>query len=65
MWMVGYNDGGDDSFNGRKLKSLVPRPIPSTSAASSPPCVDRGLHNTDFLALNQYHLGLALWLIKA
>ncbi|KAG5233902.1 WUSCHEL-related homeobox [Salix suchowensis] len=58
MWMVGYNDGGD-SFTGRKLKSLVPRPIPSTSAASSPPCLDRGLHNTDFLALNQYHLGLA------
>ncbi|KAJ6418597.1 hypothetical protein OIU84_001876 [Salix udensis] len=58
MWMVGYNDGGD-SFNGRKLKSLVPRPIPSTSAASSPPCVDRDLHNTDFLALNQYQLGLA------
>ncbi|KAF9671316.1 hypothetical protein SADUNF_Sadunf12G0034700 [Salix dunnii] len=63
MWMVGYNDGGDfnmpDSFNGRKLKTLVPRPIPSTPAASSPPCLDRGLHSTEFLALNQYHLGLA------
>ncbi|KAF9667538.1 hypothetical protein SADUNF_Sadunf15G0033600 [Salix dunnii] len=63
MWMMGYNDGGDfnisDSFNGRKLRPLVPRPIPSannTPTASSPPCPGSRLHNTDFFALNQYHL---------
>ncbi|KAG6746799.1 hypothetical protein NC652_034598 [Populus alba x Populus x berolinensis] len=63
MWMMGYNDGGEfnisDSFNGRKLRPLVPRPIPSTNntpTASSPPCLGSRLHNTDFLALNQYHL---------
>ncbi|CAK7349597.1 unnamed protein product [Dovyalis caffra] len=64
MWMMGYNDGGDfnvpDSFNGsRKLRPLVPRPIPSTnntSTASSPPCLGSRLHSTDFFALNQYHL---------
>nr|AHL29310.1 WOX1b [Populus tomentosa] len=63
MWMMGYNDGGEfnisDSFNGRKLRPLVPRPIPSTNntpTASSPPCLGSRLHNTDFFALNQYHL---------
>nr|APR63909.1 WUSCHEL-related homeobox 3 [Populus tomentosa] len=66
MWMMGYNDSGDfdmpDSFNDRKLKTLVPRPLPSTnntSTASGPPCPGSRLHSTDFLALNQYHLGLA------
>ena len=67
MWMMGYNDGGEfnisDSFNGRKLRPLVPRPIPSTNntpTASSPPCLGSRLHNTDFFALNQYHLGMHL-----
>ncbi|GLT65288.1 hypothetical protein SLA2020_377270 [Shorea laevis] len=35
MWMMGYNDAGEfnmpaDSFNGRKLRPLIPRPLPST-----------------------------------
>ncbi|KAJ6881777.1 WUSCHEL-related homeobox 1-like [Populus alba x Populus x berolinensis] len=66
MWMMDYNDSGDfdmpDSFNDRKLKTLVPRPLPSTnntSTASGLPCPGSRLHSTDFLALNQYHLGLA------
>ncbi|XP_022994694.1 WUSCHEL-related homeobox 1-like [Cucurbita maxima] len=36
MWMMGYNDGGDlnfssDSFNARKLRPLIPRPLSSPS----------------------------------
>jgi hypothetical protein len=66
---MGYNDSGDfdmpDSFNDRKLKTLVPRPLPSTnntSTASGHPCPGSRLHSTDFLALNQYHLGLGMHL---
>uniref|UniRef100_A0A2N9FQ71 Homeobox domain-containing protein n=1 Tax=Fagus sylvatica TaxID=28930 RepID=A0A2N9FQ71_FAGSY len=58
MWMMGYNDGGEfnlpDSFNGRKLRPLIPRPLPSTNnnSATTPPCLSR-LHGTDFFS--QYH----------
>ncbi|KAE8726579.1 WUSCHEL-related homeobox 1-like isoform X2 [Hibiscus syriacus] len=46
MWMMGYNDGAEfnmpASFNGRKLRPLIPRPI------SSPNNDER----SDFFALN-------------
>ncbi|XVF09471.1 hypothetical protein REPUB_Repub07fG0095600 [Reevesia pubescens] len=52
MWMMGYSDGAEfnmpDSFNGRKLRPLIPRPIPS---ANNPPCLSR-INGTDFFALN-------------
>ncbi|KAJ8772168.1 hypothetical protein K2173_027345 [Erythroxylum novogranatense] len=59
MWMMGYSDGGDfnmsDNFHGRKLRPLMPRPMPSTNntPSSSPSRVGR-LHGTDFLSLNQH-----------
>ncbi|XVF50464.1 hypothetical protein PTKIN_Ptkin04bG0103300 [Pterospermum kingtungense] len=57
MWMMGFNDGADfnlsDSLNGRKLRPLIPRPIPS---ANNPPCLSR-INGTDFFALN-HHLGM-------
>ncbi|XWS48250.1 hypothetical protein CRYUN_Cryun13aG0058300 [Craigia yunnanensis] len=57
MWMMGYNDGAEfnvpDSFNGRKLRPLVPRPIPSEK---NPPCLSR-INCTDFFALN-HHLSM-------
>ncbi|XVE58856.1 hypothetical protein DITRI_Ditri04bG0202600 [Diplodiscus trichospermus] len=57
MWMMGYNDGAElnmnDSFNGRKLRPLIPRPIPS---ANNPPCLSR-INGTDFFALN-HHLSM-------
>ncbi|KZV21729.1 WUSCHEL-related homeobox 1 [Dorcoceras hygrometricum] len=50
MWMMGYNEGGDlttlqDSFGGRKLRALVPRP-----AAANSPCLNL-VHGADFLSL--------------
>ncbi|KAK6249792.1 Homeobox domain - like 10 [Theobroma cacao] len=54
MWMMGYNDSAEfnmpDSFNGRKLRPLIPRPIPS---ANNPPCLSR-INGTDFFALNHH-----------
>ncbi|KAG2667626.1 hypothetical protein I3843_15G121700 [Carya illinoinensis] len=59
MWMMGYSDGGEfnmpDSFNGRKLRPLIPRPLLSAnnnSTTTPPPCLSR-LHGTDFFS--QYH----------
>ncbi|KAL5748789.1 hypothetical protein ACOSQ2_026086 [Xanthoceras sorbifolium] len=67
MWMMGYSDGGGefnipDSFNGRKLRPLIPRPVPSTtnnnnsSTTPTPPCLSR-IHGADFFSLNHHHLG--------
>ncbi|XP_022738463.1 WUSCHEL-related homeobox 1-like [Durio zibethinus] len=54
MWMMGYNEGAEfnmpDSFNGRKLRPLIPRPIPS---ANNSPCLSR-INGTDFFALNHH-----------
>lgn len=38
MWMMGYNEGGADSFNGgRKLRPLIPRlsSCPTATAAAN------------------------------
>ncbi|XVF53793.1 hypothetical protein PTKIN_Ptkin05aG0127300 [Pterospermum kingtungense] len=52
MWMMGCNDSAEfnmpDSFNGRKLRPLIPRPIPSANNAS---CLSH-INGTDFFALN-------------
>ncbi|XP_073148254.1 WUSCHEL-related homeobox 1-like [Henckelia pumila] len=62
MWMMGYNDGGDfttlqESFGGRKLRTLMPRPAaaPSTTttATANSPCLNL-LHGADFLSLNHH-----------
>ncbi|XP_015582653.1 WUSCHEL-related homeobox 1 isoform X2 [Ricinus communis] len=62
MWMMGYSDGGEfnmtaDSFNGRKLRPLIPRtPGPNSTnntSNSSPPTLSR-LHGTDFFSLNHH-----------
>ncbi|KAI3454930.1 hypothetical protein Pfo_011593 [Paulownia fortunei] len=63
MWMMGYNDGGEfnsiqDSFNSRKLGSLMPRPATAAAACTNPPCLTR-INGTDLLTLNQ-HLGKSL-----
>ncbi|GLT65266.1 hypothetical protein SLA2020_377050 [Shorea laevis] len=53
MWMVGYNDGAEfnmpDSFSGRKLRPLIPRPPPSATNLSR-----THVHGTDFFALNHH-----------
>ncbi|KAI4351022.1 hypothetical protein L6164_005412 [Bauhinia variegata] len=55
MWMVGYESGdfnmADHSFNGRKLRPLIPRPNSNTSS-TNPPSLTR-IHGTDFFS--QYH----------
>lgn len=51
MWMMGYNEevnSPPDSFNGRKLRPLVPRP--------SQPNMNASLHKADLLSFNP-HLG--------
>ncbi|CAL5445269.1 unnamed protein product [Camellia sinensis] len=62
MWMMGYSDGGElnfsDSFNGRRLRPLIPRPASSissttTSTTTNPPCLSR-LHGSDLLAFNHH-----------
>ncbi|XWS50823.1 hypothetical protein CRYUN_Cryun12cG0122300 [Craigia yunnanensis] len=57
MWMMGYNDGAEfsmpDSFNSRKLRPLIPRPITS---ANNSPCLN-GINGTDIFALN-HHLNM-------
>lgn len=50
---MGYNDGGD-SFSGRKLRTLMPRPTPTTPI--NPPCLGR-IHGADLLSFN-HHLGM-------
>ncbi|CAK9156152.1 unnamed protein product [Ilex paraguariensis] len=60
MWMMSYNDGAEfnmtDSFNGRKLRTLIPRPStaasPNTATANSPYLSH--IHGTDVLALNHH-----------
>ncbi|KAL0535545.1 hypothetical protein IC582_029879 [Cucumis melo] len=50
MWMMGYNDAqdlnfpSDNSFNSRKLRPLIPRPLSSSSSSS---------HTNDFFS--QFH----------
>lgn len=52
--MMGYNDGAaeftHDSFNGRKLRPLMPRPLPNPSR--------NHINGSDFFSLNQYHHGM-------
>ncbi|XP_054820249.1 WUSCHEL-related homeobox 1-like [Prosopis cineraria] len=59
MWMVGHNDGGevntvDHPFNGRMLRTLIPRPVTSSNNTSTttPPCL-RSIHGSDLFT--QYH----------
>ncbi|GMJ06644.1 WUSCHEL related homeobox 1 [Hibiscus trionum] len=58
MWMMGYNDGADfnvpDSFNGRKLRPLIPRPI---SSPNTSPCLGR-INGSEFFALNHHLAGV-------
>ncbi|CAL9031698.1 unnamed protein product [Prunus brigantina] len=67
MWMMGYNESGHadfnmpDSFNGRKLRPLIPRPlVPSANNATSsvtaatPPCLNR-IHGISHDFFTQYH----------
>ncbi|XP_030534305.1 WUSCHEL-related homeobox 1 [Rhodamnia argentea] len=63
MWMMGYNDDGDlymaDSFNGRKLRPLMPRPVANPSpnncgANAAPPCLSRIHGAADIFALNHH-----------
>nr|WMX18583.1 WUSCHEL-related homeobox 6 [Lycium barbarum] len=60
MWMMGYNDGGDfnmpDSFNGRKLRPLMPRvPHAPIATATNPTNCLRNVHGDNFIALNHHH----------
>ncbi|KAK7314643.1 hypothetical protein VNO77_33170 [Canavalia gladiata] len=62
--MVGYNDGGefnmvDHSFNGRKLRPLMPRPMTSlnnasTTTTTTTPSLTR-IHGNDFFSQYHYH----------
>nr|AEL30893.1 STENOFOLIA 1 [Nicotiana sylvestris] len=64
MWMVGYNDGGDfnmqDSFNGRKLRPLMPRVphLPTANISTNPTCL-RSIHGENFVALNHHQLAMS------
>ncbi|XP_057996122.1 WUSCHEL-related homeobox 1 isoform X2 [Hevea brasiliensis] len=61
MWMMGCSDGGEfnmpDSFNGRKLRPVVPRtpplPSPNNTSNSSPPRLSL-LHGNEFFSLNHH-----------
>ncbi|KAL3529146.1 hypothetical protein ACH5RR_008468 [Cinchona calisaya] len=53
MWMMGYNDGGD-SFTGRKLRTIVPRP----AHVINPSCLGR-IHGTDLLSFSHHLAGLS------
>ncbi|KAL3375242.1 hypothetical protein AABB24_006633 [Solanum stoloniferum] len=64
MWMMGYNDGGDfnmpDSFNGRKLRPLMPRvPHAPTATATNPSNCLRNFHGENFIALNHHQLAMS------
>ncbi|KAK1371908.1 STENOFOLIA [Heracleum sosnowskyi] len=64
MWMMGYNEAADfnlqDSFNGRKLRPLIPRPNPINSTSSQQTSRNAApgssyLHRThDLLAFNHH-----------
>ncbi|XP_077234551.1 WUSCHEL-related homeobox 1-like [Tasmannia lanceolata] len=65
MWMMGCGDGSSlntsDSFNGRKLRPLMPRPLTSTTTDSttraiSSSCFSR-LQGNDFFLLDN-HVGI-------
>lgn len=64
MWMVGYNEGGefnmaDYPFGGRKLRPLMPRPVPTTSpnnTSTITPSLNR-IHGGNDL-FSQYHHNL-------
>ncbi|KAI3976994.1 hypothetical protein MKX01_008852 [Papaver californicum] len=74
MWMMGCNEGGGggfntttttstncDSFNGRKLRPLIPKPCNTTtngnllptSLSSNPPCLSR-LRGSDIILFNNH-----------
>ncbi|KAF8390002.1 hypothetical protein HHK36_024522 [Tetracentron sinense] len=63
MWMMGCSDGSgfnmSESFQGRKLRPLIPRPTTSntTSTANTataiPPCYSR-VHGTELYSLNHH-----------
>ncbi|XP_061343654.1 WUSCHEL-related homeobox 1-like [Gastrolobium bilobum] len=64
MWMVGYNEGGefnmvDHSFNGMKLRPLMPRPMTSPNNASTTttttPILSSIHGNNDFFSQYHYH----------
>ncbi|XXG55447.1 hypothetical protein AAC387_Pa03g3114 [Persea americana] len=72
MWMMGCSDGSSglqtsDSFNGRKLRPLIPRPTHSTStctttrSSSSSSCFNHRIHNNHNIPSNLFalhnHLG--------
>ncbi|CAK8579745.1 unnamed protein product [Lathyrus sativus] len=58
MWMLGYNEATDFNnmadypFNGRKLRPLIPKPLPTTSSSSSSP--NNNISNTT-PSLNRIH----------
>nr|GLL21796.1 WUSCHEL-related homeobox 1 isoform X3 [Ipomoea trifida] len=62
MWMMGYSDSGDfsmpDSFNSRRLRPLMPRPLTSSAASPNPSCALARIHGNDFVAFN-HHLAMA------
>ncbi|MCD9559263.1 hypothetical protein HAX54_017131 [Datura stramonium] len=63
MWMMGYNDGGDfnmpDSFNGRKLRPLMPRVPHASPTATNPANCLRSIHGDNFIALNHHQLAMS------
>ncbi|XP_019153658.1 PREDICTED: WUSCHEL-related homeobox 1 isoform X2 [Ipomoea nil] len=62
MWMMGYSDSGDfsmpESFNSRRLRPLMPRPLTSSAASPNPSCALGRIHGNDFVAFN-HHLAMA------
>lgn len=60
MWMMGYCSDGGDSFSGRKLRTLMPRPsaTPTTPLNNIPPYLGR-IHaaGSDHLLSFNHHLG--------
>ncbi|KAM7268022.1 hypothetical protein ACFE04_010188 [Oxalis oulophora] len=57
MWMMGYNDGGSefnitDSFSGRKLRPLVPRPTMAISPNNNN--ISPSAPNPSFFSLNHH-----------
>ncbi|KAM3380437.1 WUSCHEL-related homeobox 1 [Capsicum galapagoense] len=63
MWMMGYNDGGDfnmpDSFNGRKLRPLMPRVSHPPNPTANPTNCLRSIHGDNFIALNHHQLAMS------